>query len=356
MFNDYKTSHRSVAYYYLVRCGVNRVLEKNYLKTGVVFALLTLVSTGCSQIDYSRNPNEITDVVPKQSESLIAPTKIFTRAPEPIPTIEPTLNAKQLAEEYGLDIKRTYERKVITTSDGSQYEALVDTYNQSPKIVFENGKAVKLDENKPDQRELMWGNLVPKDRVYIDPEIEVWSDGSKIIRFLMVYLGDVSWENKMVDGQNVKAAYLKVGLRDDDGILHVAKYGIDAIDMDPYHWFEYKIHDMTSGDDNYIETGTSVDEVINGWLSPGDVFIENSDDQGEEMRVWPVEPIIYGPKENIDINYMVTQVLFNSEKDKMMTSEEWKSLAQGLWPNDIKYLYATHGLCQVTNIPENWTK
>ena len=142
------------------------------LRLHVLTALIfTLILASCTPA-YSAKPtaNEIT--TPPTSMPLAtnttAPTDTPTETPiTPTPTPEPTADPRELAGLYGLDPGRTYERRTVTGTDGAEHDALVDAYNQSPKVVFADGGAVRLDESDPEQLELMWGHLVPEGEEYI---------------------------------------------------------------------------------------------------------------------------------------------------------------------------------------------
>jgi hypothetical protein len=336
--------------------GIGSSFMRACKRFGIVLGFITLVASGCSTVNSSDNLNK-DGIALKPSETVFIPTVEITNTPKLPPTSEPTLNPRQLADEYGLNSDRVYVREVITTTEGVQYEVLLDNFTKSPKLLFVDGKFVKLDEKNQDDRELMWGHLVPKDRVYIDNDKHEYNDDNTQDNFvvLLSYLGDVAWEDETIDGKMVKVPYLLVGLRDYEGRLHIAKYGIDGVNEEEYHWFEYNTFPFDTGNSEYIQDAISIDDVIRNDFEPGDVFLELIDNQGIIIPVWPKDEVVQPGPENRDLYFYYMQTLFNTEKQKMMTTQEWEALSQGLWPDNVLYLYARYGITKVVgSIPQDF--
>jgi hypothetical protein len=60
------------------------------------------------------------------------------------------------------------------------------------------------------------------------------------------------------------------------------------------------------------------------------------------------------PPGNINLYFDIAKTEFNQNKQKMMTTDEWKSLNVGSWPDRAVYLYCMAGLRLITTPFESY--
>lgn len=300
------------------------------IKIAAVTTMVTGLVAGCEQkplVDPSGNTTEPTPALvtsaPEATEPVSSTGTPIVEATPAAPSVQ------EAALAFGWRNDRQY-----TEGERDGQTCALDTFNQACMAVFDKdtNSWVEIDETTTEGAELKYGHLVPENST-LNTQNERFGNGYRELDVSGHYLDRYS-RSATFNGEAVTEEVVKVGLRDIDGMIHVAEVVYDVVGanivdhLSPFHFgFE-----NDPGADAVVGEDTGIDPLET--IKPSHHLRIHvpfpTSDTSNRITVPSFERSINEPKANNQADITLAE-LYNQNVEDQLTLTEWEKLKNGYW-------------------------